>query len=118
MLIAAYCTVTVTWRETTPPQPLAVRVYMVVVVGLITMDPGVPMPPMPWSMSARSASVTAPQLSVTASPGATALGLASKDAMTGGPGQAAGTGVDGGTRTTSTVTSRLTVPPQLVAVST
>ncbi len=40
-------TVTVTWLVATPPQPLAVNVYVVVDPGLTLVLPGVATPPMP-----------------------------------------------------------------------
>lgn len=85
-------TVTVTCFVTVPPQPVAVKEYVVVLAGLTERLPGAGIPPMFWSMLADDAFVTAPQASVVASPALIGLGEAVNDAMTGGPGQAGAAG--------------------------
>ena len=110
-------TTMVTCFLTVPPQPVAVSVYVLVVPGLTVLEPGVGTPPMSGSITALVALVTAPQLSVLDWPAVIVLGLAAKDAITGGPGHTGGWGGGGCAWLTTTVTRFVVVPPQPTAVS-
>ena len=87
---------TVTVFRVVPPQPVAVRVYVVVVGGLTVVEPGVPTPPTPGSIDALVALSTLPQFNVDDWPAVIVPGLAVKDAITGGPGQTPEGGGGGG----------------------
>jgi hypothetical protein len=100
---AAGCTVTVTCFVVIPPQPAAVKVYVVVVAGLtLLLPPALDILPMSLSMIADVALVMAPQVNVVEFPAMIGLGDAANDAITGGPGHAvggggfAGSGCEGG----------------------
>lgn len=58
---------------------------MIVLLGVIIVEPGVATPPIPLSISTASAFVTAPQLSVLVAPWAIELGDAVNDEMAGMP---------------------------------
>ncbi len=111
-------TATLTCRRVVPPQPVAVSVKVVVPPGLTFVEPGVPTPPMPGSMDALVAFDTAPQESVVDCPAVIVLGLALKDAITGGPGHAGAGGGATAAGCTVTVTDWTTVPPHPIADST
>ncbi len=79
----------------------AMRVYVVVAAGEMLWEPGVAIPPIPWSISAESALVTAPHCNVVDWPLTIVVAAAPKLAMPGAPLQLAcatavgGTGVGG-----------------------
>ena len=86
-------TVTVTCFVLVPPQPVPFNVYVVVLVGFTTREPGEPTSPKPGSRVTDLTNgpvvpfVTPPQLSVTEAPAEIELGLATKEEITGLPAQ-------------------------------
>jgi hypothetical protein len=72
-------TITVTWREIVPPQPVALKRYVVVFAGLTVRLPDAPTPPMPLSTTTESALEIPPQLKFTESPVSIVLGEAVKN---------------------------------------
>jgi len=78
-------TVTVVCRVWVLLPQRAVNVYVVVVPGATTLEPGVLTPPIPGSIVTESALVTAPQLNVVEFPAVIEEGDALKDAMFGVP---------------------------------
>jgi hypothetical protein len=84
-------TVTVAWLV--PPDPVAVRVYVVVTAGETLWLPGVATPFIPWSIVTAVALVTAPQASVAAEPTTIVQGAHVKEEMTGASGKGVRVGV-------------------------
>ncbi len=89
----------------------AVSVYVVVVVGLTVVLPGVGTPPIPLSMTAAWALLTKPQLSVADSPDVMVSGETVKDAILGVPEQPrAGAGAGAGVKETTLIFAHTVVP--------
>jgi hypothetical protein len=88
--VGAGNTVTTVRAVADTPLQRAVSVSTVVTPGDTTTEPGVPTPPMPWSISTASAFVTAPQLKVAEPPAGIVEGEALKDEIMGVPAHPSG----------------------------